>query len=68
MSTKATARVTVTLVVDLGQTWGSDCLVGQVHAQATREARQAVERVIGAENRMRITDVKIFDVTLRNES
>lgn len=67
MSTKATARVTVTLVVDLGQAWGSDCPIGQVHTQATREAREHVERVLAGSKGISIASVKIADVTLRSE-
>lgn len=64
MKTKATARVTVVLVVDLGASWGADCSVGQVFAQAADDARGRVTRLIGTGNGVSIADVKVSDVWL----
>lgn len=46
MRTTATARVQVTVMVELNQSWGPDCPIGQVRAQASREAQEAVQRAI----------------------
>lgn len=40
------ARVRVTLEIDAGSSWNSDCALDQVHAQASREAIAELERVL----------------------
>lgn len=41
---KATSRVTVTVEIDTGGSWGADCTVEQVQKQAADAARAALMR------------------------
>ena len=42
----ATARVTLTLEVSVGSSWGEDCTVKQVHDQAAEEALGFVGKLV----------------------
>jgi hypothetical protein len=42
----ASARVTVTVEIDVGSSWGDDCSVGQVHDSASREALGKLRHLI----------------------
>ena len=42
----ATAKVQVTFEFELNQPWGGDCLISQLHEQASREARDRAMRAI----------------------
>lgn len=41
-----TVVVAVTLVVTLPDRWGDDCTLGQLRGQATRSAREVIDRVV----------------------
>lgn len=41
----ARARVTVTLEIEVTDSWGTDCTVQQVHQQATESALGVIRRV-----------------------
>lgn len=41
---RAHAKVTVTIEVPVGSTWGPDCNLKQVHAQAKEDALHAIQR------------------------
>lgn len=43
---KCTARVTVTLEMTVGSTWGGDCPLSQVHKQAKDDARGMLHRTL----------------------
>lgn len=45
----ASARVTVTIEIDVRASWGDDCRVGQVHDQASREALGQLRQLIEAD-------------------
>lgn len=64
MKAKATARVQVTLVVDLGQAWGADCTVGQVRMQAEREAREAIDRACEAVRGVAVSKAAVVDICI----
>jgi hypothetical protein len=64
MKSTATARVQVTLNVELGQGWSADCPVGQVRTQAMMEAREAVERIIRDVHGMRIQSIASLDIVI----
>lgn len=42
----ATARVTLHLEIDVDSTWGADCSIQQVHAQAVDGARGAIRNLL----------------------
>lgn len=44
LNTVATARVTLTVEIDVGSTWDDCCPMTQVYAQAENEARCGIER------------------------
>jgi hypothetical protein len=45
MGATATARVTLTVEIDIGSTWGDDCKLSQVYDQAKEQAVTAVKNV-----------------------
>jgi hypothetical protein len=45
MSTIARAKVTLTVEIEVGSTWGDDCSLSQVYDQAARETIQAVKNI-----------------------
>lgn len=42
----ATARVTLTLEVEVSSNWDADCSIAQVYEQAEREAKGAIRHLI----------------------
>jgi hypothetical protein len=52
----ANARVQLTIEVDVGSSWGSDCTVAQVHKQGEEEAigcvRQLLQEAITGDDRI----------------
>lgn len=47
MGTYAKAKVTLTVEIDVGSTWGCDCQLSQLYKQAEDEARNIVKNNIG---------------------
>jgi hypothetical protein len=50
----ATARVTLTVEVDVRSSWGGDCTVDQVNRQAAEEAVNYVEQAAAKDRRIRV--------------
>ena len=46
----ASARVTVTMIVEATDSWGPDCTVEQIYRQAAESVRCQLERIIEASN------------------
>jgi hypothetical protein len=49
MKQSAHARVTITVEVSVGSSWGDDCPISQVHKQAAQEAQEKLERLFEKE-------------------
>lgn len=62
-------RVRLLVEVDLGSTWGADCSVGQVRAQATREATEMLQRRLAKEGGrpIKIVELAGLDVIVRSD-
>lgn len=45
MRVQATARVTMTVEIQVGGTWGDDCDIAQIHRQAAEEAIGILRRM-----------------------
>lgn len=45
---RASAQVTVTLRIDVSDTWGADCTVEQIHKQAARSALGILDKMRGS--------------------
>lgn len=54
MAISASAIVEVTVRVDVGSAWGSDCSVEQVHSQGAREAVAHLERLFQKERNITV--------------
>jgi hypothetical protein len=62
----ATVRVHVLVEVTLGASWGDDCSVGQVRAQGTREAVDAVRRLVHVDgSKVRVVEAVASDMVIR---
>lgn len=48
MGTIATAKVTLTVEIQVSSTWGDDCAISQVYDQAEKAARGAIVNAIGS--------------------
>jgi hypothetical protein len=45
MMVQATARVTLTVDIEVGSTWGDTCPIAQIHKQATEDALGILRRM-----------------------
>jgi hypothetical protein len=61
----AHARVTLTIEVPAG-TWGSDCALDQVYAQAAREAIEKVTRLLEGQARI-VGEARVVAVLAEQE-
>lgn len=59
MSSYAKAVVSIEVALDLPSTWGNDCTVGQVHAQALSEYQTALDSAIKSVNEGHLSGVKM---------
>lgn len=67
---KASVKVRLLVDVTLGSVWGSDATMAQVHAQGTREAIEAVQRRLCAEDaggKFRVVESTACDVVVHYE-
>lgn len=59
----AVARVRVVVEVRLGDAWGDDCPIGQLRAQASGAAQEAVRRAIAADaSSLRVVETASVDL------
>lgn len=59
--------VVVTVHVTLGSSWGEDCSLGQVYAQAAEQARTVVLNAIAKESRITVGPVTATQVRVLKE-
>ncbi|WP_164016855.1 hypothetical protein [Pyxidicoccus trucidator] len=63
----ATVRVRVMVEVTLNARWGSDCTIGQVHDQGTREAVAHVQGRLATATGVRVLEATACDMVVRSE-
>jgi hypothetical protein len=62
--THATARVQLTLEVDVRSVWGAECALSQIYEQASNDARDAVGVLIAGSAGMRIVGVQKIEAII----
>ena len=65
MTTGVTARVRVTLDVDLDQPWSTDETAARIRAAADREAREQVTVAMQSVHKCHVQSIKVTGVTLK---
>lgn len=67
MSTRASAVVTVAVVVETSAAWGGDCTIEQVRSQAEEDARARVQRVLGGNSGMQVNEIVATRVVIMKD-
>lgn len=65
MSPIATVRVRVVVDVPVSSSWGADCTLGQIHAQATEAATTMVSNALT--RGMRVVEAKACNIVVACE-